>query len=908
MRITFRNGIFVAIANFDEKEYLRAAAFQWHPGLNECPKGPASCVACRAGLKQGWWTRRYESAARLSSHADDLAKEALAKHLKAVQMSRATNTDIDIPSPPGLTYLGYQKAGIHYMSEREGTLLGDSPGLGKTIQILGLINHDKTIKSTLIICPASLRINWKRETQKWLVPDERRWLIHVVDEDQAIPDKANFVIVHYNRVTILHKKCDGPCKGEKAPVNCPRCKGTGNGKREPLLCDMCQGRKTMPCPKCNGKAKVPAQNIKIVESLFKRKWDLVAADECHFLKSQEAKRTKAVLGDRQKKKPGLADLGRIRVFMSGTPIPNRPIEIWPIISALAPDEFGNFKAFAMRYCNGHEEMVSKTKKVFVFDGASHLEELQERLRSICMIRRLKEDVLKDLPPKRRQIISLPPSEKAKIMIAEEKELWDQKFGEEIEIVNAAFATAEENNDKNGYNNAVDKLQYLQRVAFMEMASMRKKVAIVKIPQVIEHLEAMFDEGVDKIVCFAHHKEVIEKIHESFPNISAMAYGEVSQEKRQKAVDQFQDKKSSLKLFIGGITAVGVGITLTASSNVVFAELDWTPGNVLQAEDRCIADGQLVQTEERGLVPIEKVKIGEHVMSHTGMWRQVTHVHRRQHWGRMTRVTYDGWSEPLLSTDDHKIYVLKKNRSKPTWTKASFLTRNDFMLMPRPSDGKFIRQRIRNVETFLPDQIKYVNDLTVEEDHSFIVGQAIVHNCHRIGQSGSVLVQHLVLDGSLDARMAQMIVEKQEIADRALDNSTDIAVKGFVTIRPEPAVPDPPPTPVELWKKILAKEALLEIAKRRDAATEGSHGFSKFDAVIGNTLALKRQSFSDREAHLALKLATKYRGQLSKQLLDRLGIEAPPPPKPVKKRKYKPFTTVQPELDFSNESNAIDHLK
>jgi len=766
MRITFRNGIFVAIANFDEKEYLRAAAFQWHPGLNECPKGPASCAACRAGLKQGWWTRRYESAARLSSHADELAKEALAKHLKAVQMSRATDTDLEIPCPKGLSYLGYQKAGIQYMSEREGTLLGDAPGLGKTVQIQGLVNVDKSIKSVLVICPASLRINWKRETQKWLVPDDRRWLIHVVDEDQAIPDKANFVIVHYNRVTILHKKCDGPCKGEKAPVTCPRCKGTGNGKREPLLCDLCQGRKTIPCPKCNGKAKIPSQNTKIVESLFKRQWDLVAADECHFLKSQDAKRTKAVLGDRQKKKPGLADLGRIRVFMSGTPIPNRPIEIWPIISALAPDEFGNFKAFAMRYCNGHEEMVSKTKKVFVFDGASHLEELQERLRSICMIRRLKEDVLKDLPPKRRQVISLPPSEKAKIMIAEEQELWDQKFGEEIELVNAAFAAAEENKDKNGYNNAVDKLQYIQRVAFMEMASMRKKVALVKVPQVIEHLESLFDEGVEKIVCFAHHKEVIEKIHEAFPNISAMAYGEISQEKRQKAVDQFQDKKSSLKLFIGGITAVGVGITLTASSNVVFAELDWTPGNVLQAEDRC----------------------------------------------------------------------------------------------------------------------------------------------HRLGQSGSVLVQHLVLDGSLDARMAQMIVEKQEIADRALDNSTDIAVKGFVSTRPEPAVPEPPPPPVELWKKILAKEALLEIAKRRDAATEGSHGFSKFDAVIGNSLALKRQAFSDREAHLALKLATKYRGQLTKQLLDRLGIEPPPPPKPVKKRKYKPFTTAQPELDFSNESSAIDHLK
>jgi len=764
MRITFRKGIYYAIANFDEKPYLKAAGFGWHPGLNECPRGPASCAACRVGLRQGWWTRRHESAARLAAHADDLAQAAMAKHLQAVQMSRATDADLYIPSPKNLEYLGYQKAGIHYMSQREGTLLGDQPGLGKTIQILGLINFDKTIERTLIICPASLRINWKREAQKWLVADDRRWLIHVVDEDKAIPERANFVIVHYNRVTIGFKRCDGPCKGERRKaLECPRCKGTGNGKKEPLLCDFCKGKKTVVCSKCNGRGRFAASNLKIVESLNKRPWDLVAADECHFLKSESAKRTKAVLGDRINKKPGLADLGRIRVFMSGTPIPNRPIEIWPIISALAPDEFGNFKVFAKRYCEGHEEYVSKTKKVFVFDGASNLEELQERLRSICMIRRLKEDVLKELPPKRRQIISLPPSEDALNMIAQEQKVWEEKFGDELSLVEAAISTAEENKDTGGYTAAVDKLQYIQRVAFVEMASMRKKVAIVKAPLVIEHLKSMFDEGVKKIVCFAHHKEVIQKIHAKFPDISVMAYGEISQDKRQRAVDLFQDKHSHVKLFIGGITAVGVGITLTASSNVVFAELDWTPGNVHQAEDRC----------------------------------------------------------------------------------------------------------------------------------------------HRIGQVDSVLVQHLVLDGSLDARMAQMIVEKQEVADRALDSSTDVAVKGLVSVRPEL-----PSEPVELWKKILAKEALIELAKRRDPTVEDGNGFSRFDSPIGQSLATKTKAFSDKEAHLALKLVNKYKRQLSIELLDRLGIERPEDPKSKGKKKYVPFSNHVPVTAFHKDdpTDALSMLK
>ena len=756
MRVTYRNGIFVAIARIEENESLKTAGFLWHPGFHECKYGPASCSACKAGLKKGWWTRRHESAARLSPYADDFASKALAKHMRAVEMSRATDAEVEIPAPKGLEYLGFQKAGIYYMSKREGTLLGDEQGLGKTIEIIGLINLDKTIKNTLIICPASLRINWKREAQRWLVPDGRQWLIHIVDEDKAVSERANMVIVHYNRVTIGYKKCQGKCGGKRRePLRCPRCKGTGQGARPPILCDMCKGNKTIFCPKCNGRGRIAATNIKVVESLTKRNWDLVVADEAHFLKNLEAKRTKAVLGDRFKKKPGLADLGQKRIFLTGTPIPNRPIEIWPIISALAPDEFGSFKQFARRYCEGHEEFVSKTKKVFKFDGASNLEELQERLRSTVMIRRLKIDVLKELPPKRRQIISLPPSDEAKELIAEELDTWERKFGDDLALIKETMAMAEENHDDATYSAAVNKLQYIQRVAFVEMAAMRKKVAVIKIPSVISHLTSLFDEGVGKIICFAHHKEVIQRLYRKFEDKAVVAYGETDQKMRQKAVDTFQDPNSRAKLFIGGITAMGVGITLTASSNVVFAELDWTPGTVNQAEDRA----------------------------------------------------------------------------------------------------------------------------------------------HRLGQEGSVLVQHLVLDGSLDARMVQMIVEKQEIADRALDKSTNVAVKGVLLARPEVE-----PEPVPLWKKIALKDAMVTLAQRRDPGIEGSHGFSQFDSAIGQKLATKSKEFSDKEGNLAPKLATKYRRQLSEKTLVRLEIPLPDE-KPKKKRVRPPMKIRDPIA----EENALSLL-
>jgi SWI/SNF-related matrix-associated actin-dependent regulator 1 of chromatin subfamily A len=757
MRIIFRSGLFLAIAKFEENEALKKAGFIWHKGVTECDKGPTYCQACRVGLQKAWWTKRHEAAARLSAYADEGAKAAMAKHLAAVEMSRATDTDLEIPVPKGREYLGYQKAGIEYMAKREGTLLGDAPGLGKTIQALGLINYDKTITSVLVICPAGLRLNWKRETERWLVQDGRRWLTYIVDADAPIPQAANFVITHYNRVTIGYKKCKGLCGGKKRePIPCPKCKGTGNGPRHPILCDQCLGRKSIFCPACKGRGKIAATNLRVYESLSTRKWDLIVCDEVHFLKNEDAKRTKAVLGDSHKKKPGLADCGKRRVFMTGTPIPNRPIEIWPIAAKLAPDEFGNFKIFARRYCNGHEEFVSSTKKIFRFDGASNLEELQERLRAHLLIRRTKEEVLKELPPKRRKIVPLVPSEEARKLIAEEMDEWESKFGSDQAIIDAALSIAEENGDAKAFEAVADKLQYIQRVAFVDMARIRKLVALAKIPAVIEHIKGAFDEGESKLVVFAHHKEVIRQLETEFKDVAVSIFGETKMDLRDKYVTTFQDTKSSVKLIILGITAAGVGITLTASTHAIFAEEDWTPGVVVQAEDRL----------------------------------------------------------------------------------------------------------------------------------------------HRIGQANSVLIEHLVLDGSLDARMIQMIVAKQEIADRALDTSTDVTLKGISIPRPEL-----PSTPVPLWKKILVKEALIMLAMRRDPTTEGGHGFSLYDNAIGQRLATKKSPLSDKEAHLALKLATKYRRQLPEATLRQLEIE------PVTPEKAKVIRrTPKKPLDLERQQPTLfDHI-
>ena len=124
----------------------------------------------------------------------------------------------------------------------------------------------------------------------------------------------------------------------------------------------------------------------------------------------------------------------------------------------------------------------------------------------------------------------------------------------------------------------------------------------------------------------------------------------------------------------------------------------------------------------------------------------------------------------------------------------------------------------------------------------------------------------MLDGSLDARMAQMIVEKQDLIDKALDKSTDVSIKGILELRP-----DAPVEPLPVWKKISIQAALVTLAQRRDPEIEGSHGFSQFDSAIGQKLATWKGTYSDKQAHLGLKLAKKYRHQLPEDMQRRLDI-------------------------------------
>jgi SWI/SNF-related matrix-associated actin-dependent regulator 1 of chromatin subfamily A len=499
----------VAKTKFEDRHIPKGAGFRWDPA------------------KRQWWTDKMDRAAKLIEYATPEVKaelEATAKRRQeALELSRAADADVNIPAPDGLHYLPYQKAGIAYGLNTPNVLIADEMGLGKTIQALGIINADPSIKSVLIIVPASLRINWYREARKWLVRD---YTVEIADGDDF--PGADIVIVNYERL----------------------------GKHR--------------------------------NAIRARQWDLLVCDEAHYIKNPKAQRTKEIMGSWDKKKQawGITPIeARRKVMLTGTPILNRPVELWNILRLLDKDRWTNFMYFGKRYCNAHHNGWG-----WDFTGANEetLPELQRILRETIMVRRLKKDVLTELPPKRRQIIEIPANGMKRVVNKQAK-AW-APYEEQFNRLQAKADSAKAAGDEKAYRQAVEELTTAMEVAFDELSALRHEMGVAKVPAVIEHIKETL-ENTDKLVVFAHHHDVVNAIAEAFSDIAVKLTGVENSEERQAAVDRFQNDPSC-RLFIGTIGAAGVGLTLTAASMMIFAELDWVPGRVTQAEDRIHRIGQL----------------------------------------------------------------------------------------------------------------------------------------------------------------------------------------------------------------------------------------------------------------------------------------------------------------------------
>lgn len=276
-----------------------------------------------------------------------------------------------------------------------------------------------------------------------------------------------------------------------------------------------------------------------------RRPECLIVDECHYAKNPDAVRTQYVME--------LARTARQLIYMSGTPVPNRPMEFWPTLQSLGAINMDPLN-FGVRFCNGRQ-----TPWGMDYSGHSNLDELREIIAPFVR-RRTKRQVLDELPDKTFRVI---PLDIPGVVRAEQKELTKR------DLRRLDFSVPQE---------------VLSRVMRLHGEA--------KQPHALRYLLDLLEGGVRKLVVGAWHRSVIDATCDGLAEAgySVVRYESgASKERRAGAIREFQE--GDAQVIIGNVKAMGVGITLTAASHQVMMESNWSPGDLMQWSDRCHRIGQ-----------------------------------------------------------------------------------------------------------------------------------------------------------------------------------------------------------------------------------------------------------------------------------------------------------------------------
>jgi SWI/SNF-related matrix-associated actin-dependent regulator of chromatin subfamily A-like protein 1 len=411
----------------------------------------------------------------------------------------------------------YQTDGVNFLAARQGALLLDEQGLGKTVQAIRAADAIGALR-IVVACPASVKENWRREFAKF--SRNARRVDVVYGRDHAFDPLADTMVVNYDLLT----------------------------------------------------------SKRILANLRRIAPDLVILDEAHMLKNAKAKRTIAALGPSCAGRAGLIEGARV-FALTATPIPNHPGELWPLLRAVAPQAIlmrdGRTimpeGVFVSTYCQMRETRFGA--KVV---GGKNLDDLRQRISAIA-IRRRKTDVLPQLPAFRAELTMLSSADAAAKL--------RRAVATDPDASMLAHALQAARDDESVARALVKSAP--------AMSTLRRLTGTLKAPLVAELASCDLDGGMDKLVIFALHTDVIRTLRDA---LDAKGYrpvvidGSTAHAARQNAIDSFQNDPAT-RVFIGQIAAAGTGITLTAASNLIFAEMSWVPAENAQAAMRVHRIGQ-----------------------------------------------------------------------------------------------------------------------------------------------------------------------------------------------------------------------------------------------------------------------------------------------------------------------------
>jgi SWI/SNF-related matrix-associated actin-dependent regulator 1 of chromatin subfamily A len=459
---------------------------------------------------------------RHSPEFDDFVKMVESKIKNIGELSSETDgPEMDIP---GLTIelLPYQRAGVDYISKMRKVILGDQPGLGKTIQSLSAVALHNAYPC-VVVCPNTLKTNWAREIEKCF-PSLTVTTLFGTKSD--VVKSADIIIVNYDIVA-------------------ERASDIINHGYESLIVDeshyIKNGKRGWACPDCGESLRGNAQNCKAC-----------SARNIKPIESWSVKRTGGVI--RLAKQLARE---KLTILLTGTPVTNRPTELIPQLEAVGLlEHFGGAWRFQNRYAPAR-------------NVATNTSELNRRLKESCFIRRLKADVYGELPPLRNSVqyleVSADKMDWYKAVEADTIEYFAQK---------ARLLAEEEGADG-------DKAYWQKRINLadsehiIKVTALRDAAAKVKYDSIIAWVDNFLESGDQKVIIFAEHVELVEALYERYKDVAVKIRGGVSNADRQLAVDKFQNDPLT-RVFVGNMSAASEGLTLTAASDVVFCELAWTP--------------------------------------------------------------------------------------------------------------------------------------------------------------------------------------------------------------------------------------------------------------------------------------------------------------------------------------------